>query len=103
MSMFMIKTYHQIPLFYPRVQLTVCHLLLEGAHLYLLVSPSLSSLPLRVPGSESETGRHHRVLRESRIGTGTKSPSAHTIVCCVGTAKPGAREKFTSSSEKYGH
>lgn len=75
---------------------------LEVAHHYLK-SLSLSSLPSRVSGSESETGKRHRVLRESRTGTGTKNPSACTIVCCVGSAKPGAREKFTSSSEKYCH
>ena len=76
---------------------------LEAAQEYLLMAPSLSSLPLRVPGSESEVGKCHRVLRESRIRTGTKSPSAHTIACCVGSVKPGPREKFTSCFEKQCH
>lgn len=106
MSILVIKSYIESPKYNSVLQLNLfyaIHSNLEVAWQFLLTSPSLSSLPVAASESESGIGKYHRVLRESRIRTGTKSPSAHTIACCVGSAKPGAREKFTSSSEKCCH
>jgi hypothetical protein len=66
---------------------------LEVAQQYLL--GHFFSLPVGAPGSESETGKCHRELRESRRGIGTKNSSVYTTACCVGLAKPGSREKVT--------
>lgn len=106
MSILVIKSYIEPPKYSSVLQLNLLYANRsdsEVAWQFLLTSPSLSSLPVTASGSESGIGKYHRVLRESRIRTGTKSPSAHTIACCVGSAKPGAREKFTSGSEKCCH
>lgn len=101
-----IKAYIKSPQYDSILELNLLHARgwdWEGASQFPLVSPTLPSLPLKASGSESVTGKCRRVLRESRRWTGTKSPSAHTSACCVGSAKPGARETVTSSSELHRH